>query len=485
MKNVEKPAVVMVLVLLLSGCATVGPDYTKPEVQEASGWIEKDLRIRSETADMSRWWKVFGDPILDDLVERAYQQNLPLQIAGIRILEARAQLGIAIGNLYPQTQDVAGTLAATRLSKNVANTTPGLDFNYNELAAGFNAAWEIDLWGRFRRGMESSFANLEGTIADYDAVLVSLTADVARTYVLIRTFETRLELTRQNVRIQERTLQIAEAQFNGGLVTELDVEQAKNLLNTTRALVPTLEAGLRQSQNALAVLLGIVPEETQEILKGFKPIPSAPVEVAVGIPADLLRRRPDVRLAERLVAAQSPLIGVAKSDLYPHFTLFGSIGLRASDAALTAAGFPGGSKMKDLFSSNSVEWFAGPGFTWNIFNYGRIKNRVRVEDARLQQLAVNYQNTVLRAYQEVEDGLVGFLRAHDTMIFQVEAVRASKRSVDISLAQYGEGLVDYQRVLDAERTLAASQDALIATTGSVATNLIAVYRALGGGAVRR
>jgi NodT family efflux transporter outer membrane factor (OMF) lipoprotein len=479
MKIRGEVAVLSILALLLGGCVTVGPDYIKPKAQEPKEWIEKgDLRIKSEPADLSRWWKVFDDPVLDSLIEKGYRQNLSLQIAGIRILEARAQLGIAIGYFYPQTQGVGGTYAVTRLSQNSANTTPSLDFNYSDLALGFGAAWEIDLWGKFRRGVEANFANLEGTIASYDDVLVSLTADVARTYVLIRTFGARLEVARENVRIQERTLQIAEAQFDGGLVTELDVQQAKTLLNSTKASIPPLEAGLRQAQNALAILLGTLPEKTEEILGGLKPIPTAPAEVVVGIPADLLRRRPDIRLAERQVAAQSPLIGVAKADLYPQFTLFGSIGLRASDAALTATG---GGRLKNLFSSKSSEWFAGPSINWNIFNYGRIKNRVRVEDARFQQLAVSYQNTVLRAAQEVEDGLVGFLKAQDARDFLLETVKASKRSVDISLLQYKEGLVDYQRVLDAERALASSQDAVVSTTGSVATNLIAVYRALGGG----
>jgi NodT family efflux transporter outer membrane factor (OMF) lipoprotein len=482
MKIRSEVAVLSVLVLLLGGCTTVGPDYTKPKVQEPTAWIEKDdLRIKSEPTDLGRWWKVFDDAILNDLIERAYRQNLSLQIAGIRILEARAQLGIAIGNLYPQTQKVGGDLAATRLSQNAANTTSDLDFNYVEDALGFSAAWEIDLWGKFRRGMQSSLANLEGTVANYDDALVSLTADVARTYVLIRTFEGRLEVTRENVKIQERTLQITEAQFEGGLVTELDVQQARILLSSTRASIPPLEAGLRQSQNALSILLGTLPEKTQEILENPKPIPSPPAEVVVGIPADLLRRRPDIRLAERQVASQSPLIGVAKADLYPHFTLFGTIGVRASDAAFTAAGFPGGSKLADIFNSKSFEWFAGPGFSWDIFNYGRITNRVRIEDARLQQLAINYQNTVLRAAQEVEDGLVAFLKAQDARIFLLETVKASKRSVDISLLQYQEGLADYQRVLDAQRALVASQDVLVSTTGSVATNLISVYRALGGG----
>ncbi len=481
MKSRRNVIVIGALVLLLGGCATVGPDYVRPKAQEPAAWVEKDPRITQEPADLSAWWKVFNDPVLDGLIETAYQQNLSLQIAGIRILEARVQLGIAKGNLYPQVQTLSGSLTHANLSQNSANALSVLDFGYNDLVADFGAAWEIDLWGKFRRGIEASNAALEGNIATYDDVLVSLTANVAGSYVMIRTFEARLDVARTNVNLQEQTLRIAEAQFEGGLVTELDVLQARNLLYATKASIPPLEAGRRQSQNSLATLLGVLPENVQELLGGPKPIPLAPVEVAVGVPAELLRRRPDIRLAERQVAAQCALIGVAKADLYPHFSLFGSIGLRTSDTESLLPGGPGGIDLGDLLSSNSLQWFVGPSFTWDVLNYGRIKNKVRVEDARFQQLGINYQNTVLRAVQEVEDGLAGFIQASDASGFYRESVTAAERSVRISLVQYREGLVDYQRVLDAQRALASSQDALVSTSGSVATNLIAAYRALGGG----
>lgn len=465
------------LLLLLCGCATVGPDYVKPAAPEPATWVEQDERIKSESADLSAWWKTFNDPVLDGLVETAYEQNLSLQIAGIRILEARAQLGIAVGNLSPQQQSLGGTFTRGELSENTPNTFSALDFAYNDLAVDFSAAWELDLWGKFRRGVESSTAVLEGSIANYDDVLVSLTADVARSYILVRTFEARLDVAEANVALQEQTLRIANAQFEGGLVTELDVLQARNLLYATKASIPPLEAGRLQSQNALATLLGVLPDQVEGLLGDPSPIPSAPLEVAVGIPAELLRRRPDIRFAERQVAAQSAQIGVAKADLYPHFSLFGSIGLQTSDAQSIGGG-PG---IGDLFKSSSFQWFAGPSFSWDNFNYGRIKNRVRVEDARFQQLEVNYQNTVLSAVQEVEDGLSGFVQANNAREFYLEAVKASERAVNISLAQYREGLVDYQRVLDAQRTLASFQDLLVSTTGAVATNLVAAYRALGGG----
>ncbi len=473
------------LAVLFGGCAhlpMVGPDYERPEVPEAKEWIEKDdPRIKIEAADFSTWWKVFDDSVLETLVARGYQQNLPLQIAGIRILEARAQLGIAVGDKYPQLQQGRTSYTRANLSENTANTSPTLDSAYGEIDFGFDAAWELDLWGKFRRAVELSLGNLEASIANYDDILVSLTAEVARTYVLIRTLEERLKIARENVRIQQRSLQIAEARFEGGDVTELDVQQARALLGDTQALIPRLQASLRQAKNGLAILLGTLPGKVDQILGQPKPIPTVPAEVAVGIPAELLRRRPDIQFAERQIAAQSAQIGVAKADLYPHFTLFGSFGLRASDATLTTAGGLTGSEFSDVWDSDSVEFFAGPSFRWDILNYGRIRNRVRIQDARFQQLAVNYQNTVLQAAQETEDAMVGFLRSQEETGFLLDSVAASKRSVDLSLIQYREGLVDYQRVLDTQRFLSQQQDKLTETRGSVNLNLVALYKALGGG----
>ncbi|MFC1824088.1 efflux transporter outer membrane subunit, partial [Thermodesulfobacteriota bacterium] len=372
--NFSQSLTLMLLMVFLAGGCAVGPDYIKPAVTEPKQWIEEDPKIKSEPADISRWWTVFNDPVLDELIDMAYKQNLPLRITGIRVLEARAQLGVATGTLYPQLQLGRGDFTYSSLSENTANTTPAADFSFGTVGLGFDAAWELDFWGKFRRGVQSGFGNLDASIANYDDVLVTLTADVARTYVLIRTTAERLAIARENVRIQSRSLQIAEARFKGGVVTELDVQQAKSLLRDTEALIPRLQSSLRQFQNALAILLGVLPGELDEILSKQSPIPAAPAEVTVGIPTDLLRRRPDIRLAERQLAAQSPRIGVAKADLYPHFTLFGSIGLSASNAALTAVGFPGGSSYSDLWDSDSINFFGGAGFSWDIFNYGRIKN---------------------------------------------------------------------------------------------------------------
>lgn len=468
------------LSLFFGGCA-VGPDYVTPPVPEPKAWIvQDDPKITSEPADLSNWWTVFNDPILNAFVNKAYRQNLSLRIAGIRILEARAQLGIAVGNRYPQLQQVSGELTYTSASENAANTFQG-NLSYGDLNIGFDAAWELDFWGKFRRAVESSVGNLEVSIANYDDILVALTAEVARTYVAIRTLEMRLAIARENVRIQKRSLKMAEARFRGGEVTELDVTQARALLKTTQSLIPRLNISLRQAKNGLAILLGILPGDLDPILMESKPIPSLPSHVAAGVPAELLRRRPDISLAERQLAAQSAKIGVAKADLYPHFSLFGSIGLRASNGDFTRAGGIDGSSFGDLFNSDSIEIFAGPAIKWSIFNYGRIKNRARVEDARFQQLIVNYRNAVLRAAQEVEDAMVAFLRRQEEVAFLSDSVRASKRSVDLSLIQYREGLTTYQRVLDTQRFLAQQQDLLTETSGSVVVSLVAMYKALGGG----
>lgn len=467
--------------LLTSGCIKVGPDFTTPPAPVADSWLEPESKQLSVKAGPhEEWWTVFNDPVLNKLVEEAYQQNLNLQIAGLRILEARAQLGIATGNLYPQQQQLSGGAAAVGGSRNAANSAGG-DLHFKDLSSSMDAAWELDFWGKFRRGVEAADAQYLAATADYEDVMVTLTAEVARVYILIRTNEERIRLAEESVAIQKRSLEIAENRFDGGLVTELDVQQARTLLANTSASIPRFELDYHQAKNALSVLLGQPPSDLNSMLNSTGSavgIPQAPVEVAVGVPADLLRRRPDVRRAELQAAAQSSLIGVAKADLFPHFTLIGSIGLQSSKSSLTREG---SSSFSDLFSSDSMTYFVGPSLTWDILNYGRIKNQVRVQDARLQQLVTNYQNTVLRAAQETEDAMIGFLKKQQESLFLVDAVTASKRSVDISLLQYGEGLTGYQRVLDAQRNLSVDQDSLARVQGSVVLNLVDMYKALGGG----
>ena len=464
------------IVLMMSGCSLIGPDFVKPTAPVLDHWTEAQVPgLHAGQTDYNLWWRVFEDPVLNTLVEKAYEQNLSLQVAGIRIYEARAQLGIAIGKLYPQQQSVSGDLTNNKLS--TSSETPFIDGSFNALSVGFDAGWELDVWGKYRRSVQSGVANLQAIVADYDNVLVSLTAEVARTYIMIRTLEKQLVVAGDNVRLQEESLRITDVRFKEGAVSELDVAQAKSLLKDTQASIPRLQSSLRKAQNALTILLGVLPGELNEILNGPVVIPAVPEIVTIDIPNNLLRRRPDIRLAELRIATQSPQIGIAKSALYPQFFLFGSIGWRSSDATSAF----GQSVLGDIFSYKSLYWSVGPGFNWDIFNYGRIRNRVRVEDARLQQLVVTYKNTVLNAQREAEDAMVAFVRAREEEQFLKDSVASAERSVEISMLQYKEGLVDYQRVLDSESFLATQSNRLTDVTGQVSTNLVATYKALGGG----
>ena len=470
-KNLRFPLALFVSSLLFSGCTTLGPDFVKPEAPMTDEWSKSDTdksRVKIETADYSSWWKGFDDPVLNKLIDTAYKENLDIRIAGLRIIEARAVLGIAVGEQLPQVQEVNGAAAAVNSSKNTANPVP--ESHFSDYQLGFDAAWELDFWGRFRRGVESAEASLNASVADYDNGLVTLTAEVARTYVAIRTFQERIALAEKNVKLQQRSLEIADVRFRHGVVTELDVTQAKTLLFNTKALIPKLQAGLRQAENGLAILLGMPPSQIRSVLGDSEnvSIPTPLPEVSVGIPADLLRRRPDIRLAELDAAAQSARIGIARADLFPSFSLVGSISY-------------GSKNTNDLFESDSFNGYIGPGVSWKILNYGRIKNNVRVQDARFEQALVNYENTVLKAYQEVEDALVGFVRIGEQADFLAQSVTASERSVELSMVQYGDGVIDYNRVITVQNDLVSQQDTWTAARGDVVLNLIGVYKALGGG----
>jgi NodT family efflux transporter outer membrane factor (OMF) lipoprotein len=464
------------LVLALGGCIKVGPDFTEPGAMLSEQWMqESDPRIDSTRSVNETWWTVFDDKVLDRLIDTAYRQNLPLVSAGARVLQARAQLGVAIGQFYPQTQQAFGSVDYNRRSARAPFQTGGsadlLEYWQNQI--GLQAAWEIDVWGRFRRAIESADAALLASVATYDDVLVSLTADVATNYVQIRTLESRLEIARENVEVQRESLNIAEIRFRGGTTSQRDVEQARTVLASTQATIPQLEAALVQTKNALSVLLGMPPNPLQELLAGSKDIPAAPPMVAVGIPAELLRRRPDIRAAELQAAAQSAQIGVAKADLYPAFSLTGNFGFLASDWS--------DYDLSDIFLAKSRAFAFGPSFQWNILNYGRIVNNVRVQDAAFQALVTNYQNAVLTAQQEVEDGLIGFLNAQRRTELLELSSAAAKRSADLAVLQYREGITDFTTVLTAEQNLLQQQDSLAVSRGDIPTNLIRTYRALGGG----
>ncbi|MCU0958555.1 MAG: efflux transporter outer membrane subunit [Pirellulaceae bacterium] len=470
----------VVLLSGLSGCTStrqwwhngfkVGPNYGRPATPVASAWLDgADPSLRPGEADYSAWWTVFRDPVLDRLVTSACEQNLPLQSAGWRILEARAQRGMAAGSLWPQSQRMTGTYSRSKFSDNMYpfGQFPG-NREFDDWGVGFDMAWELDLWGRFRRGIEAADAHLEAQVEDYDDVLVILQAEVAATYVQLRTIEEQLVYTRNNVALQRGALEIIERRFQEGIVSELDVRQASALLAVTESLVPQFEEARRRMRNTLCLLLGTTPGSLDPLLDQPAAIPAPPPEVVVGIPADLLRRRPDVRRAERQVAAQSARIGVAAAEFYPHLALTGTISFQAE-------------QFSDLFRWSSLGGRVGPGLQWNILNYGRILNHVRAQDARFQQEALAYQQSVLAAHREAEDAITGYLREQQRVKFLRQAVADVTRSLEIGLNLYEQGVIDYQRVLDSQRALVLQDDALAQSQGKVAINLVAVYKALGGG----
>lgn len=462
-------ATVLSTTLPFVGCMMVGPNYVRPPAPTENAWIDaNDPVIKQEPAEVSAWWTVFNDPVLNTLVETAYRQNPSLQAAGVRVLEAQARRGIAIGQLFPQQQEAFGNASSNQISENRANRKALPKHEFDDWQVGFDATWELDLWGRFRRGIEASDAELLASVANYDDVLISLVAEVARNYALLRTLQERLEVAKGNVEIQQRSFDIADAKFQGGTVTELDSAQAASLLHDTEAQIPGVESDIRQTQNTLCILLGLPPQDLQHLLGGPQVIPTAPAEVAVGIPADLLRRRPDIRRSERQLAAQSAQIGIAKADLFPRFALLGTISIAAED-------------FDNLFKSGSLENFGGPSFRWAILNYGRIENNIRVQDARFQAFIGDYENTVLQAQGEVENALAAYLGAQRQVQFLTDSVRSANRAVELAELQYREGTTDYTRVLNTQQSLLAEQDRLVVTRGSAVLNLVAVYKALGGG----
>jgi NodT family efflux transporter outer membrane factor (OMF) lipoprotein len=403
----------------------VGPNYVQPPAPVAPSWIDaNDLRVRSQCDDLSRWWMVFRDPTLDSLICYAYRQNLSLRVAAYRVLEARAQMSIDTGNLFPQTQTATGSYTRNVLSKEIANSLTTGKRWYDQWQYGFNLSWELDFWGRLRRAIESDSAILDASVENYDDVLVTLLGDVATNYVTYRTAEQRIKYANENVELLGETLRKVKGLFQVGAVGKIDVFEAQSTLEQTAATIPELEITRRQAANQLCILLGMPPQDLQARL-GSGPIPTAPAEVAAGIPADLLRRRPDVRRAERQAAAQSAQIGIAQAEFYPHIAINGTIGVAAEN-------------FKDLFQEKALTGSVGPGFTWNILNYGRIENNVRLQDARFQELVATYQNTVLSAAQDVENGLVMFLRAQQRMESQAKSVDDEKEAVRIALKLYSE-----------------------------------------------
>lgn len=454
----------------LQACAWLGPDFAPQREDWTADWHSAALEqasVPQPQPDMRQWWRIFADPALDRLIAEADAHNAGLRIAGLRVMEARAQLGIAQSGRFPQLQQAgADVVYANRHEsggRNPANS------RFWQFSAGFDIGWELDFWGRFGRAIESADAAYFAARANHDDVLVLLHAQIAETYYALRTAQVRLRIAHENARLQQRSYRITERLFRGGETDELDLQQARTQYLGTLSTIPEFEGQILRTRNALAVLIGRPPGALPDLpapaaQEGL--IPLIDRAVLQDVPANLLLRRPDVRAAELRIASQSALIGVALAELYPSLTLLGSIGWSAS----TLGGTP-----------NSLAFVGGPSLRWNVFDHGRIRNNVRVQDARLQQLIVSYQDSVRQAAREADDAASGLIKALERDAILRDAALAARRSLTLASALYREGYSDFQRVLDAQRALAAQQDAYVVNRASGVSNLIAIYKALGGG----
>jgi NodT family efflux transporter outer membrane factor (OMF) lipoprotein len=424
--------------------------------------------LAESEANLQTWWTVFGDRLLESLIDRAAAGNLDLQQSVARIEEARARRGIARGEWFPVV-DQTDSYQRSRLSEEITDVVPPPQSRTdNFYSVGLESSWEIDVFGRIRRSVEAATADLAASVEDYRDVLVSLYAEVAGNYVDARTFQARIAHARSNVKTQRGTLRLTRDRNRAGLVPDLDVRQAELNLAITEAFIPALESQLVQTINRLGVLLGEFPSALHAELDPAGDIPAPPAETVIGLPADLLRQRPDIRRAERQLAAQTARVGVATADLYPRFLLFG---IFTVDSLSTG----------DLLTGDARAYSFGPSVRWNIFDGGRIRSNIDVQDARTVQALLAYENTVLRAVEEVENAMVGFARESERRVYLERSVVAAQKSVALVQTLYRTGLTDFQNVLDMEQRLFTQQDQLAESEGLVTQNLIAAYRALGGG----
>jgi multidrug efflux system outer membrane protein len=456
---------------LVGGCA-VGPNYHPPTTTAPSKWGEALAGGETNGPAAAIWWKNFQDPELDSLVDRAVRSNLDLRIAQARVREARAEYGITYGNLWP-TVDGSSSFARERLSQHLPvlgslPLSPNIPFQQNLYQAGFDASWEIDVFGGKRRAVESAGAQVAAAEFGERDTVVTLLGEVARNYVEARGYQRQIEIARENIEAEEHVLVITQNRYTNGLANNLDVQQASTILATTRATVPALESALAASVHRLSVLLGQPPESLQTELATVEPIPAAPPVVPVGLPSDLLLRRPDVAQAERQLAAATANIGVAKADLFPKFYLTGTAGYTSVSA-------------HDWFTGGSSLWSVGPTVEWNIFDAGRIRSNIKRQNARQQEALANYEQTTLSAFEDVENALVAYAKEQQRRRSLEDAVKSSQETLRLANQLYSNGLTDFINVLDAERSLYQAQDALVQSDRTVSTDVIALYKSLGGG----
>lgn len=478
MSKIRTISVSTLLILLLNACAMVGPDYQKPETKVTDQWANTgNQSVKNSSMQEAQWWKAFHDPVLDNLIIEGYKNNLTLQSTGVKVLQARAQLAQSVGELYPQQQEVSANYTHQRVGKSnqYASVVPT---NLETNSASISASWEPDFWGEYRRAIRANDANFLASLAAYDNALVSLTADIGSSYIAIRAYQAQIATTEKSIAVLKQNLQLTQTRYETGQVDLSNVEQMTTTLKQTESSLPTLKASLQQQKDALAVLLGTTPDKIDNFLNTSSKdkkssIPVAPTSIAVGIPKDVLRQRPDVHQAELQAIAQCERIGAVKAQLYPAFRLSGSFGYSASNA--------GGSSTSDIFQWSNHTYSLGPSLTIPLFNYGQITNQVREQDALFQESILNYQNAVLTAQKEVQDGIVSFVESENTFKSLAAANASALKMLQLTVARYKTGEVDYSDVLNAKQSQLNVQSTLLNAQANVSQSAISLYRALGGG----
>ncbi len=449
-----------------SACTTLGPDAQEPDVAWLNAW-EGDLHGQfggpdvQVQVDLEFWWRSFDDPVLNQLIELADAGNLNLRIAGLRVLESRATVGIALSGRYPQVQQTTG--GANYVNKQYEG---GEEQSFTNYQVGGNFGWEGDFWGRFQRGIESADAAFFAAVANQRDLQVLLHTQVATAYYAYRTSQLRIKIAQKNATIQKRSFEITKHLFNSGQDSELDLQQAKTQYLSTLSSIPDLQITAQQTLNSLCLLLGRAPGDLPEVGAAFETLPQIEPSMLADAPAALLMRRPDVRSAAWQIAAQSAQIGIAAAELYPTISLSGNIAFSGN-----------------TLSGNRDVWTLGigPSFAWNIFDHGSIRNNIRVQDVRLQQAIENFQNVVLQAAQEIDNAAISVKKTREEQVPLGQSVVAAKRSLELANTNYREGYADFQRVLDGQRAVASQTEAELINAGQQISAVISLYGALGGG----
>ena len=444
--------------LALAGCSVVGPAYTPPVAEVPSTWSNLARGVSADAAgDLARWWTRFDDPILAQLIAEAREANPDLASVRTRLVQARARRTIAAAARFP---DVSSTAGARRTRTSEATT--------GFYSAGFDAGWEVDVFGGVRRSVEAAEADLDATLEDVRDAHVTLAAEVARLYIEARGLTRRLAIARDNLQSQDETLELTAWRAEAGLVSSQDVDQARANVEQTRALIPALQTSLAATLHALDVLVGQAPGTLRARLGEDVELPAIPATIAVGIPADALRQRPDVRAAERTLAAETARVGVAQAARYPAFNLSGSIGVEALSASALG---------------DSGAWAASifAGVVAPIFDAGRLRAQVEIQDAVRERAEIAYRQTVLGALEDVENALVALVQTREREAALVRAGEAARSAAALARQRYSVGLIDFQSVLDTERSVLAIEDSLAATRTDGVLALIRLYKALGGG----